>query len=209
MFISTLSPKTLSLFSQLQDIKAIRHFYLSGGTALALQLGHRESEDLDFFSKQTFDSRIIQRELENISLLKKIQMDKDTLNCSLLGVKLQFLHYPYKLIRKKIDWRGVYLSDKLDIALTKIITISSRGSKKDFIDLFFLLKEYDLKQLFTDLKKKYQKSDYNQVHLLKSLVYFEDADKEPLPKMHRQINWNRLKQELVKKVKATDIIHTP
>lgn len=89
----------------------------------------------------------------------------------------------------------------LDIACTKLLTISSRRSKKDFIDLYFLLKTYKLPFLFKKLEEKYQNSQYDQLHILKSLIYFEEADTQPSPKMHKEINWQAVKEELKKEVK--------
>lgn len=90
----------------------------------------------------------------------------------------------------------------IDIACTKLQTIGIRGSKKDFIDLFWLLKQFSLEELFTKLKQKYPGVDYSQPHLLKSLVYFANADGQPLPRMHREDSWEEIKQSLVEKVKA-------
>ena len=93
----------------------------------------------------------------------------------------------------------------MDIACTKLITISARGSKKDFIDLYFLLKEYELQTLFEKLKVKYPKTDYNETHILKSLVYFVDADEQPWPRMHKDVSWEEIKEEIVSKVKNLKI----
>jgi hypothetical protein len=93
---------------------------------------------------------------------------------------------------------GKYSSSKLDIACTKLITISARGSKKDFIDIYFLLKEYPLSILFEKLALKYVNSGYNEAHILKSLVYFTDADAQPMPRMHQEVSWEKVKEEIIK-----------
>jgi hypothetical protein len=205
MYTNTLPGNTSSILQNLKNTDFIRNFYLSGGTSLALQIGHRESQDLDFFNQNDFQPELIQRELESIGKLKDITLDRGTLNCFLDNVKLQFLYYPYKLLEPKIIWENISLSSKLDLALTKLITISSRGNKKDFIDMYFLLKEYDLQNLFVKLKDKYSNSDYNETHILKSLVYFVDADQEPMPRMHKEIDWEIIKEEIINRVKIIKI----
>lgn len=142
--------------------------------ALALHLGHRESEDLDFFSQTDFDPARLQIKLEQIVKLSGVEQAKGTLNCHADDIQLQFLHYPYSLIEKPIAWNQIHLSSVEDIACTKLLTISSRGSKKDFIDIYFILKQYSLNKLFKLLQKKYPKTDKPiSAYLSKSLVYFD------------------------------------
>lgn len=205
MYKNVLLQNTSKILRKLKKTVFIKNFYLSGGTALALQIGHRESEDLDFFNSESFNPQLIQNSLLKIGTIKDVQLDSGTLNCFLDNTKIQFLHYPYKLLKKKIEWEGIYISSVLDIACTKLLTISSRGSKKDFIDLYFLLKTYKLPFLFKKLEEKYQNSQYDQLHILKSLIYFEAADAQPSPKMHKEINWQAVKEELKKEVKIFKI----
>ena len=202
MFPKTLPPKTAKLLLALKDDDIINPFYLSGGTALSLHLGHRESEDLDFFTPKTFDNLKLQQGLEKFGPLEEVQPDKGTLNLYLAGVQLQFLLYPYQLLKPLVKWQGINLASVIDIACTKLQTISSRGSKKDFIDLWMILKKYPLKKLFSALEKKYPGIDYNTPHILKSLVYFLDAEKQPLPRTHIEINWEQVKKDLVKTVQG-------
>jgi predicted nucleotidyltransferase component of viral defense system len=176
-------------------------FYLSGGTALALYLGHRESEDLNFFTESDFDPNKLLIEIEKIVKTSSTEISKNTLNCYIQGVKVQFLGYPYKLLSQTTSWNNINISSVKDIACTKLLTISARGSKKDFIDMYFILKKYSLEMLFKLLEKKYSKTSYNQVHILKSLAYFEDADLQPMPRMHTQITWDTVKEDIVKQLK--------
>lgn len=90
----------------------------------------------------------------------------------------------------------------IDIACTKLITISMRGSKKDFIDLYFILQQTTLQALFAKLDEKYVNVQYNYPHILKSLVYFNDADNQPMPRMHKDFSWENVKGSIVKQVKA-------
>lgn len=205
MHIQALPQKTAELLQLLQDQNFLSPFYLTGGTALSLEIGHRESEDLDFFSKKTFDPLDLQQKLSEFCPLENVQVEEGTLNLFLNGVKLQFLHYPYQLLKPPILWNGINISSDFDIACTKLVTISSRGSKKDFIDLFFLLKTYTLPELFEALPEKYTGTDYNQTHILKSLLYFEDAEEQPMPRMHKEVSWEEIKKGIIQSVKSVDL----
>lgn len=197
-----LPPKTAQLIKVFQKnrLSFLKNFYLSGGTALSLQINHRQSIDLDFFSQKDFDPQAVQKELETLSKLTDLELDKNTLNAFLKGVQVQFLGYPYPLLKPAYNWEGINISSVLDIACTKLQTISQRGSKKDFVDLYFILNKYSLKELFQKMDQKYPKANFNKVHLLKSLTYFVDADLQPMPKMRQKTDWEKIKKVIVKKV---------
>nr|AQS34470.1 hypothetical protein [uncultured bacterium] len=205
MFTNVVPQATRLVLQKINKLSFLLSFYLTGGTALTLQIGHRESQDLDFFNQNSFQPELIQKELETAGELTGVEISKGTLNCFLDDVKLQFLNYPYPLLEPRVQWKGIWISAKIDIACTKLITISARGNKKDFIDMYFLLQENDLPTLFEKLKKKYPKANYNETHILKSLVYFADADNQPPPRMHRDISWEQVKSEIIKKVKQFEI----
>lgn len=177
-------------------------FYLSGGTGLSLQLGHRESEDLDFFSNKTFDPQKIEQELVSFGTLSETQPSTGTLNTYIEEVKLQFLEYPYPLLEPFVEWEGIRISSILDIACTKLQTIGMRGSKKDFVDLYFLLQKFSLEELLAATRKKYMSINYSQPHILKSLVYFTDAEEQPMPRMHIDTEWEEIKSFITGKVKS-------
>jgi len=187
----------------LGQLDFLKSFYLAGGTALALQLGHRQSIDLDFFSDQKFDNEKIKRALAPLGKLKIIAEEKDTLHVAVNNVLISFLYYPYPLLNKKILVDKIFLTPWQDIAAMKLSAIASRGSKKDFIDLYFILQKISLTELFSIFAKKYKGLDYSTGHLLKSLVYFPDADKEPLPKMLAKISWPKIKKEISALIKKT------
>lgn len=205
MDVSALPKPTYSLLKQLKNKNFIRSFYLTGGTALSLHLGHRESEDLDFFSQKPFQPVSLLTQLEKISQPKGVEIAPGTLNLFLNEVQLQFLYYPYQLLKSTINWQGIKVSSLIDIACTKLQTISARGNKKDFVDLYFLLKKHSLKTLFKKMAEKYRRVEHNQTFILKSLVYFIDAEKQPMPRMHVKIAWSEVKKEIIKKVKAFEL----
>lgn len=202
LFTDTLTEGTLHLVSLLQDKKPkfLKDFYLSGGTGLSLQIGHRESEDLDFFSENDFNPDKIKQDLETFSSPNQVQTEKGTLNCYIEGTKLQFLHYPYSLLELPMNWSDIRISSILDIACTKLITVGARGSKKDFIDIYFLLKRCSLTELFDALEKKYTETKYDTTHIMKSLIYFDDAENQPMPRMHNQVTWEEIKSKIIETV---------
>lgn len=172
---------------------------------MSLRLGHRESEDLDFFNPKKFDPIKLQPELEIFGSLSSVEVAKNTLNIYLKRVKLQFLSYPYPLLEPTMNWNNIQLSSLIDIACTKLQTIGMRGSKKDFIDLYFILKQYPLEELFKQLYKKYRRSNYSLPHILKSLVYFVNADGQPMPRMCQPTSWEKIKQQITEKIKRFKI----
>ena len=202
--IETVPQATKSVLDSIKQIPDIQNFYLSGGTALSLQLGHRESEDLDFFIKTSFKPELLQQKLLQYGKLEDVMINEGTLNLFMSGVKLQFLHYPYDLLEALVPWNGIYLSSVIDIACTKLITISDRGSKRDYIDLYVILQQISLQDLFGKLGEKYKNVDYNLPHILKSLVYFNDADQQPMPKMHIDLTWEQVKNFMVEQVKEVN-----
>ena len=169
---------------------------------MSLFLGHRESEDLDWFTENNFDPIKLQAKIEVFGKLEGTEISEGTLNTSLTGIKLQFLEYPYPLLEPIIDWQNINLSSLIDIACTKLQTIGMRGSKKDFIDIYFLLKHFSFEELFKKLDKKYSKTNYNLPHILKSLVYFDNAENQPMPRMHQDVSWGKIKEEIIKKIKS-------
>jgi predicted nucleotidyltransferase component of viral defense system len=201
MLTNSLPIQTLTLLEKFQQQSFLSPFYLSGGTALSLYLGHRESEDLDFFTKNLFDPLLIQSKVVTLGELSGTEITENTLNTYVNGVKVQFLYYPYSLLEKFNEWNGIKISSILDIACTKILTVSMRGSKKDFIDVYYLLKQFSLTELLDSIRAKYRDIDYNVPHLLKSLTYFEDAELQPMPRIINAVTWDSIKADIEFKVK--------
>src|SRR4051812_7708430 len=110
MYQNTLLPATSTVLKRIRGRVFLRPFYLSGGTALALYLGHRESEDLDFFTPEAFEPQQLQIELQKLGRLESVEIAEGTFNAFLDTVKLQFLHYPYPLLEPITAWEGLSLS---------------------------------------------------------------------------------------------------
>ena len=198
-----LSKKTKADLETLKEAGVLRDFYLAGGTGLALQFRHRISLDLDFFTKKAFEEKIL---VQKIKKLGKFSIEKEAEN-TLVGIfqgsRITFLSYDYPLLSPLKEIEGIKVADIKDIGCMKIAAISSRGTKKDFIDLFFICQNgILLKVLLKLFRKKYKSVDYNMMHILKSLVYFEDAQKDPMPRMTIPVSWARVKNFFKKEVWA-------
>jgi hypothetical protein len=199
-------PKTLGLLRKLMQEKCLSKFNLFGGTALALQLGHRISVDIDLFSKYDFDTKQmtatlsktykldVVTEFEN-SLIQKLEYPANSGNF----IKVDIIKYPYKLIRSPLETDGIRLLTNEDIIPMKLSAIGSRDSKKDFFDIFFLLQEFSIKKMFDLFEQK--SPNVNYFHIIKSLTYFEDADTELNPKTLKKSTWQQVKNEIKKQVK--------
>ncbi len=204
MHQEVINKKTEHLLSTLVEKKIVQNFYLAGGTALALQFGHRKSIDLDWFSQKDFNTEILKNQIKEINQPVIESEEKNTLDLILNEVKLSFFSYKYKLLYPLIEWNGAKLADYRDIACMKIDAISSRGSKKDFIDLYFILKKLSLSELLEIFNQKYADVEYNKLHILKSLDYFDDADNEPMPRMLKDVTWEEIKK-FIKKTIQTEL----
>ncbi|MFQ5810870.1 MAG: nucleotidyl transferase AbiEii/AbiGii toxin family protein [Armatimonadota bacterium] len=175
---------------------------LAGGTALALQIGHRYSEDVDFFRAEPFDPERLAGELAAIGPVKVQSRTSDTLHLLLTGLRISFLRAQAPLLFPGVPYRRLTVADPRDIAVMKLIAIGGRGSRRDFVDLYFCLQAgIDLGGIFSLLRRRFAEVDYNEYHLLKSLVYFEDAESEPMPRMIREIEWETIKGGIVEEVR--------
>jgi hypothetical protein len=201
LHIQILPLKQKLLFNVLAENDWISSFFLVGGTALALQIGHRQSVDFDFFIDTSFRNRDITDKLVKSGKFELFSEAENTINGSLNGVRVSFFKYDYALLEDYIVYKNIKIAGKLDIALMKLEAISGRGSRKDFIDLYFLLEYFDLNDLFINYKKKFGEALSNDYHLLKSLVYFEDAERDAMPQMHKDISWTQVKEKITQIVK--------
>jgi hypothetical protein len=178
MFLNVLDKKRINALIVLKEFK--NDFYLAGGTGLALQLGHRDSVDFDFFCEEDFDTSVVLKRIKNVFLGKEviiIQNEENTLTVIVDGsIKISFFSYKYKMIDKMVETEYLRIASIRDIACMKFSAITSRYTSKDYVDLYFILKKFKLKDLLVDLRNKMPEIDTNLA--LKSLAYFEDIEKE-------------------------------
>jgi len=196
MFESVLAGVSRESLNFLAASPFLNQFYLADGTGCALHLGHRISEDLDFFSETSFSLIGIRRVLQKFGTFITDYSDSQTLVGRFNTTKVGFFQYPYPLVQNTQVYEKVQVASIEDIGCMKIDTISSRGKKRDFVDLYFILKSRNtgLRQLFDFFELKYRAGSHNVYHILKSLVYFDDAENDPDPHMIVEFSWDDLKR---------------
>ena len=205
LYLNVLPEDQLRLFELLSVQSFMGDFYMAGGTDLALQIGHRRSYDFDFFIPADFNTYSVINRLKKIGIYDRDNEEKNTINGRLNGVRISFFGYHYNIIDDFRKYNILRLAGLKDIAAMKLEAIAGRGSKKDFVDLFFLLQRYTLEEMFSYHEKKYGTGLNNQYHLLKSLVYFEDAEEEPMPVMIKSLLWEDVKKHIIEKMKRFKI----
>ncbi|MCL5011107.1 MAG: nucleotidyl transferase AbiEii/AbiGii toxin family protein [Patescibacteria group bacterium] len=183
----------------------LKNAYLAGGTGLALQLGHRISVDFDFFTAKKFKARSLVEQLSKAELDFKLErIEWGTIIGHLGKTKFSLFFYDYPLIDKPAKFLGNNIASIKDIAAMKLLAISERGIKRDFVDLYFILakgKLLTLKEVFELYEKKFKILRQDSAHLLKSLTYFEDADKTTVPEMLKPADWKKVKKFFEREVK--------
>jgi predicted nucleotidyltransferase component of viral defense system len=209
MFEETLSKDAKKSLAILGESGLLKNAYLAGGTALALQIGHRISVDLDFFTNKEFNGNVFVRKLKKIIPNFRLEkMGEGTVLGSLNKTRFSYFFYDYPLLFKKHNFFGVKIADIKDISAMKIAAISGRGTKRDFIDLYFILnsaKILSLEEILELYDKKFGLLKQNRVHILKSLIYFDDAEQEPMPMMIKQVDWDKIKEKIKEAVLAIEI----
>jgi hypothetical protein len=202
MHPKVLSAEAWKTVQHLASAGLLESWILAGGTGLALQFGHRYSEDLDLFRAKDFDAVRLVDDIARLGQLAVQDRSEGTLHASLEGLRLSFLRAQAPFLFPGTPYRGLVVADPRDIAVLKVIAIGGRGSRKDFVDLCFYLRGGgSLEAIFQMLGRRFRGVDYNEYHLLKSLAYFDDAEGEPMPRMIRQVTWDDVKATIVAEVK--------
>ena len=176
-------------------------FYLAGGTGLAIILAHRKSYDFDFFSKDQFSTEklleIIVKSFEEDEVILS-EIKEDTLIVFINNIQVSFFQYNYPLLKNIIKKDGLCIASLEDILAMKVIAIIQRGTKKDFIDLWTIIKEkkYSLQDTFIFCKTKYGKA-FSESIALKALTYFKDAEEETPDEEESNFSWESIKKYLI------------
>ena len=199
----TIIPETHSLLEKLSTLPVLEDARLVGGTALALQLGHRTSVDLDFFGRINADSEDLRNILREVGRVEVASVSKNINIFWINGVKVDMVNYPYPWLDLPIVEDGVRLASLNDIAAMKISAIVNRGTKKDFIDLYTLLQHFALDEILDMYSRKY--SDGSLFIVMKSLTYFDDAETDPMPNVLNDTTWETVKDFLRKVVRNSSV----
>jgi hypothetical protein len=189
-----ITPQVERTLHDLRSLGALERCYLARGTGLALHLGHRRSQDLDFFSRDAMDPEALIRRMKPLAGFALAAQAPDTLHVAVQGTKASFLSYPYPVLFPPAAFQGVNVADPRDIACMKLSATASRGTKRDFIDLYVTSKQYGLAQVLEWFRQKYADVNPSLTHLLKSLTWFEDAEKDPMPDLLAPLSWEEVKQ---------------
>jgi hypothetical protein len=193
---------------RLGAIMTAQQFYLGGGTALAIHLGHRRSVDFDWFTRERIaDPLQLARDLndQDIAFVTG-NMERGTLHGSVSGVQVSFLEYRYPLLQPLVAWPmfRCMLASPEDLACMKLSALAQRGAKKDFVDVYALGIAYcSLSDMLGWYQQKYAVTDLT--HVLYSLAYFDDADRERMPRMFWESNWRTIKKTIAQWVRGIGI----
>jgi hypothetical protein len=174
----------------------IERFYLAGGTALALRLGHRRSIDLDFFSNLDTVSRATRQEILRSLVPSGAQAIEDTEGNLLLdvhGIHVGFFSYSYPLLDPTEDVEGVAVAGIADIGLMKLDALISRGARKDFYDLYWIAQRIPLANLLEMGRKKYPYARDFEWLAVEGLVYFDNAERDVQPLLLEDVPWEEVK----------------
>ncbi|SRR5258708_2621504 len=168
--------------------------YLAGGTAIALQIGHRKSFDLDFFTPTEFKENQWEQKFVQDWDFKIIQRDWQTLTGEIKNIKFSLFYYKYKLINQILKFKNISIASLEDLSAMKLDTIISRSTKRDFIDIYYLAKKFGMNKLFKFYEDKYGNLEEKELMIKKALLYFDEADLDEMPNMLIDTDWNMVKK---------------
>ena len=197
----TVDGATLELIRQLQADPVLEGFVLVGGTALSLQIGHRISIDIYFFTRNDFDTQQLLQHLEQKYQFQEQYRNINTLKGIINSVFVDFITHNYHMIKPNEHIEKITMASKPDIAAMKVNAIAGNGTRvKDFIDIYFLLKEFSFSTIISFYKSKY--NSRNDFHAIKSLTYFDDVNEEEWPRMvlEKDLTLKKLKETLIRKM---------
>ena len=198
LYLETVESSTLELLKKLQRLPVLEQTRLVGGTALALQLGHRKSIDLDFFGTVDCEAEYLRESIAGIASLTILKESPHIHIYIVDGIKVDIVNYKYPWLDDVVLEQGLRLASVSDIAAMKITAIIGRGTKKDFIDIAFLLHHFSLEEILHFYADKY--NDSSVFMAMKSLAYFDDAEADPMPDMFVNQSWQQVKAHILSKI---------
>ncbi len=204
----TLSAKTLELLKSLQSRDYLEDFQLVGDTGLALYYGHRKSIDLDLFTNKGFDTHHVLENLHQHYAYQLYHTAPNTLKGNIQGVNVDLIAHRYPYLENPVEADGVSLASDKDILAMKLNAISVSGERvKDFVDVWFALEKYTLKEMIDFYKQKYGQE--SAAHVLKSLTFFDDVDLAGWPVLlkSQNVSWSRLKTDIENEVLTYTNVH--
>ncbi len=195
-----LSPSTKKLLQKIQPNFFPENTYLAGGTAIALQLGHRRSNDLDFFTSTEFNEIQWEQKLQKSIGLQTVNRDWQTIIGVAQDVKFSLFYYNKPLIQKTEEFYSVPIASILDMGAIKLDVVTSRGAKRDFVDLYFIAREYGLEKMTEWYGEKFKNLNERKLMIKKALIYFEEAKDNEMPDMIIPCRWEDVKEYFLQEV---------
>ena len=199
-----LSGKQRKVLKQVGYFCLNQGFYLAGGTALSIRLGHRRSRDFDWFTPAGIPAPLdLAETIRRAGIpFTTSQVERGTLHGTISGVRVSFFEYLYPLLEPYTIWSDYdcRLAGFADIACMKLSAVTQRASRKDFIDIYALASKIaPLDDMIKMYQKKYSIQDAG--HVLYALSYFDNADRERMPAMVWKISWKSIKGDLIGRIK--------
>ena len=206
---STVKESTLELLRKLQAEPLLGTTRLVGGTALSLQIGHRESQDLDLFSVEPLETMLVQQMLVDKYGFMPTVIAENTLIGFIQGVKIDVIYHPFPWLEAAIEEDGIRIATKTDIAAMKVHAIINSGKRpKDFVDIAFLSMHYSYNQIKTLLLNRYPA--YDPIMADKAVIYFDDIDELLIPEINMigyEFDFERIKTRIIKMTDKTDKVY--
>ena len=197
MFEEVLDQRAQSVLEALGRTESVRPFYLAGGTALALHMGHRYSLDFDWFTEREFDPGVLQKQLAKLPQFNVISRTEGSLIVEIERIESSFFQLECPLLKPAIPYKGISIASLQDILCMKLAALWQRGAKRDYVDIYFgIRKAVSLNELLDLMKKKYSEFAFSEYHCLRSLSFFDDVADEPMPRMREDVSWDEVKAYL-------------
>jgi Nucleotidyl transferase AbiEii toxin, Type IV TA system len=200
LHLKTVAPGTFNILKSICALPALSGFCLAGGTALSLQIGHRVSVDLDFFGNRPFTTDEILELLSDLKPISVISQNKNILILNIQNVKVDFVNYRYPLIAEPKAEDSIRLLTMPDISAMKLAAIAGRGRKRDFCDIYFLLRKFTLKEMIGFYNQKFE--DGSELMVARSLTFFDDANIDEDPRLLTQkFDWEEVQRSILREVR--------
>ena len=197
----TVDGSTLELLRALQQKEYLNDFFLVGGTALALYYGHRKSIDIYLFTNHAFDASWLLEQIQQDFPIQLHFTSTNTIKGSIRNVKVDLIAHRYQNLEEPLIIDDLKMLSEIDLIAMKLNAISVSGQRsKDFIDIFFALDRHSIAEMISSYQKKY--GQQGDMHVLKSLVFFDEVDLSDWPILIKTPNlkWDKVKAKIEKKV---------
>lgn len=198
IFSEILPGYSFELLRSIQTNNSFKQFYLAGGTALSLQVGHRESIDLDFFTDQDFSTSLLTKFPKDYEV---IRLHDNSIEVFSEKTKVMFFRFAFPLFNDLKNFGNITMAHPIDIGLMKLLALQGRTTRKDIIDLYFIDQEViKLEELLDLFEKKYPQESFNSYDSLRQLFNIEQLEAQPMPKMFREVEWEECQKVVSEKV---------